>query len=263
MVVVSLTCICADVYDGTDIVRAGGEALNFSANISTFEGIDAFLIGAVGTDKYGESILRQAKEFPLDISHVHIIEGETAHNITYLTEGGDRYYKADSWHGGVYQDFVPDADDEALLARADWVHITSACPVLGNVIGMKRKYGFNLAVDFNVRRDIENWLPLLPFIDLMFVSADDELLPILRELSEKFGCIFIGTLAERGSRAFRKGTETVCAAVKVDNVIDTTGCGDSFEAGFVASYSQYGDILKAMESGSLAASRVLSHYGGF
>ena len=114
-----------------------------------------------------------------------------------------------------------------------------------------------------MRRDIENWLPNLPYINVAFVSADDTLLPVLRELSIKYDCIFVGTLAERGSRAYKNGEEIICNAVKADNIVDTTGCGDSFEAGFVASYALYGDILKAMESGSLIASKVLSHYGGF
>lgn len=263
MKAVSLTCICADVYDGTDIIRAGGEALNFSANISTFKGIDAYLIGAVGTDNYGEHILAEARKFPLDISHVHVIEGETAHNITYLTEDGDRYYKADSWHGGVYTDFKPDENDKTLLAQADWVHITSFCPVLSEVIELKKKHGFKLVVDFNVRRDIENWLMNLSYIDVAFVSADEKTLGTLQELSKRYNCIFVGTLAAEGSRAYKSGEEFICKAVKVDEVVDTTGCGDSFEAGFVASYALCGDILKAMESGSLIASKVLSHYGGF
>lgn len=263
MKVVSLTCICADVYDGTDIVRAGGEALNFSANICSFEGIDAYLVGAVGNDEYGKIILADAQKLPLDISHVHVIDGETAHNITYLTEDGDRYYKADSWHGGVYQNFSPDSSDYALLAQADWVHTTSFCPALNDIIRFRSSHDFRLVVNFSTRRDISAWLSIIPFIDILFVSADAELLPVLQTLSVQYDCIFVGTLAEKGSRAYRKGCEYICNAVKVDSVVDTTGCGDSYEAGFIASYALEGDIVSAMKNGSLVAARVLSHYGGF
>ena len=33
----ALPCICADVFDGTDIIRPGGEALNFAAHASRFD----------------------------------------------------------------------------------------------------------------------------------------------------------------------------------------------------------------------------------
>ena len=48
----ALPCICADVFDGTDIIRPGGEALNFAAHASHFKDIDVTLLGVVGKDKY-------------------------------------------------------------------------------------------------------------------------------------------------------------------------------------------------------------------
>ena len=52
-------------------------------------------------------------------------------------------------------------------------------------------------------------------------------------------------------------------AVKVDTVIDTTGCGDSYHAGFVCSYMLEKDIEKAMNLGSEIAAETLKYYGGF
>lgn len=52
-------------------------------------------------------------------------------------------------------------------------------------------------------------------------------------------------------------------AVKVDTIIDTTGCGDSYHAGFVCSYILENDIEKAMRVGSEIAAETLMHYGGF
>ena len=51
--------------------------------------------------------------------------------------------------------------------------------------------------------------------------------------------------------------------MKVDTVIDTTGCGDSYHAGFVCSYILEKDIEKAMSVGSEIAAETLMHYGGF
>ena len=39
---VALPCLCVDVFDGTDELRAGGEALNFAVHSSRFEEIEYF-----------------------------------------------------------------------------------------------------------------------------------------------------------------------------------------------------------------------------
>ena len=46
----ALPCICADVFDGTDIIRPGGEALNFAAHASHFGAIDVTLLGIIGIE---------------------------------------------------------------------------------------------------------------------------------------------------------------------------------------------------------------------
>lgn len=53
----ALPCICADVFYGTEIIRPGGEALNFAAHASHFKDIDVTLLGVVGKDKYAEAIM--------------------------------------------------------------------------------------------------------------------------------------------------------------------------------------------------------------
>ena len=45
---VALPCLCVDVFDGTDEIRPGGEALNFAAHASKFDDIDVTILGVVG-----------------------------------------------------------------------------------------------------------------------------------------------------------------------------------------------------------------------
>jgi sugar/nucleoside kinase (ribokinase family) len=51
-------------------------------------------------------------------------------------------------------------------------------------------------------------------------------------------------------------------AVPVEHVVDTTGCGDAYQAAFTVAWFKNKDIQAAMEAGSMAASDVLSHLGG-
>ena len=54
---VALPCLCVDVFDGTDELRAGGEALNFAVHASKFEEFNVSILGAVGQDSYAKFIM--------------------------------------------------------------------------------------------------------------------------------------------------------------------------------------------------------------
>lgn len=261
---VSLPCICADVFDGTEVVRPGGEALNFAAHASRFSEIDVTLLGIIGKDKYAGTVMDSISHMNINKDHIRIDERyPTANNRTYLTADGDRYYKEDSWDGRILDNIILTDDEIKIIAAADvvFIHFWASCFM--QVIELKKKYGFRLAVDFDVYRDFEDMKRFAPYTDFFMISGSEELLPHIKEMSEAFDGLFNMSLAEQGSVTFRKGTEYRVTAVKVSNVVDTTGCGDSYHAGFVCSYMLEKDIVKAMNTGSEFAAETLSHYGGF
>lgn len=260
--VVTLSCLCADVFDNK--VTAGGETLNFAANCCHHPHLSLYIIGAVGNDEYGREILRSLEGKKIDRTHIHVLEGPTAYNRTYLTEEGDRYYKEDSWNSGVMVDYKLSDSDRELLKSADLVQVTTHSPNFSEVIECKKEKYFPLAADFDVRRDYENWDKLLPYVDFVFISGNDEVVLKAEELSKKYNdSVFIVTLAEKGSVAFKDGMRYDSKAVKVDRVTDTTGCGDSYAAGFLAEYLLSGNIKRSMEKGSEKAAETLSFIGGF
>lgn len=261
---VALPCICADVFDGTDIIRPGGEALNFAAHASKFNGIDVTLLGIVGRDKYAEAIIGSISGLNIDKSYIRTDERfPTANNRTYLTPDGDRYYKEDSWDGRILDDIILNDREINAIAAADvvFVHFWASC--FAQVVELKKKYGFFLAVDFDVYRDSDEMKRLAPFIDFFMISGCEELLPRFKEMSKCFDGLFNISLAEKGSVTYCNGKEYRVSAVKAENIVDTTGCGDSYHAGFVCSYMLEKDITKAMNVGSEFAAETLSHYGGF
>ena len=104
---------------------------------------------------------------------------------------------------------------------------------------------------------------VLPFVDFFMISGDDSVLPVAKAWSEKYDGLFNVTLAANGSVTYHHGQEYRVQAVPVKEVIDTTGCGDSYHAGFICSYVKDGDIIAAMNEGSKVASETLAHLGGF
>ena len=238
--------------------------MNFAAHASHFKDIDVTLLGVVGKDKYAEAIMDSISRLDIDKSYIRIDERyQTANNMTYLTAKGDRYYKDDSWNGKILDNIILNDDEIRILSESDvvFVHFWASC--FSQVVELKKTSGFKLAVDFDVYRDLTDMERLSPYIDFFMISGSEELLPKFRELSYKYDCLFNISLAERGSVTYFKGQEFRVQAVKVDNVIDTTGCGDSYHAGFVCSYMLEKDIEKAMNLGSEIAAETLKCYGGF
>lgn len=264
--IIALNCLCADVFDKTGEMYAGGEAMNFSAAVCRYDHVEASIMGTVGRDEYGKKILEEIDKRPINRDFVRIVEGEaTASNITYLTEDGDRYYKCHSWTGGAYQNFELSQADRERLLESDVVQITYNSTVFDEVLELKKQGKFKLSADFNVNRNFESLEKAAAFCDFFFISAADDskrVLSVLKSWSEKYDGIFVGTLAEKGSVAFKNGKEYHAEAIKVSSIVDTTGCGDSYQAGFIGEFTRNGDIEKAMEEGSLVASHTLSHMGG-
>ena len=186
------------------------------------------------------------KDFNIDKTHIRTENGDTASNRTYLTPDGDRYYKDDSWNGGVFSSFALSASDRELLHSSDMVHTTFSGPNFNDVIDCCREKRFPLSVDFDICRDFDTIEKYLDCISLLFISGDEPTLEKAKRLSAKYpNTVFIVTLGKNGSTAFSKGTAYHCAAAEVSEVTDTTGCGDSYQAGFIASYLADGNIETA------------------
>lgn len=264
MKLTALPCLCADVFDGTGEIRPGGEALNFAAHACTFDHMEVTLLGVIGQDDYGQAILKAIADKRIETRYIRMDPQQTtANNYTYLTPEGDRYYKPDSWNGKILDDIRLTEEERAVIAGSDvvFIHFWASC--FREVLDMKKQHGFRLAVDFDVYRDFAHMEQLAPDIDFFMISGEESLLHHFRRFSMQYDGLFNMSLGEKGSVTFFRGEEYRVQAEQVETVVDTTGCGDSYHAGFVCSYMQDGDIMKAMRAGSLIAAQTLSHYGGF
>jgi len=69
------------------------------------------------------------------------------------------------------------------------------------------------------------------------------------------------TRSEKGALAISAGERVAVPAEPIDEVIDTTGAGDLFAAGFLAGQAQGRSIKDSLTMGAIAAAEVISHYG--
>lgn len=73
---------------------------------------------------------------------------------------------------------------------------------------------------------------------------------------------FLGALGAAGSIAIRNGETIAEPALPLEKVIDTTGCGDAFQAGFTAEYIESRDIRKALRKRAELGQTAAAHHGG-
>jgi sugar/nucleoside kinase (ribokinase family) len=105
-------------------------------------------------------------------------------------------------------------------------------------------------------------------IDVLFGNEDEvryltgcgELAECAEALSEHVPTLVI-TRGAAGSLAVHNGSHAEIGAAPVDRVVDTTGAGDLFAAGFLAARCRGRDLGACLETGAIAAAEVISHFG--
>jgi sugar/nucleoside kinase (ribokinase family) len=96
--------------------------------------------------------------------------------------------------------------------------------------------------------------------EIRHLTGCGELSDCLEALSPKVETLVV-TRGAHGAVAAADGERVSIAAAAVAKVIDTTGAGDLFAAGFIAGRCRGRDLRGSLEAGSLAAAEVISHFG--
>ena len=78
---------------------------------------------------------------------------------------------------------------------------------------------------------------------------------------KNFNKLIVITRSENGSVAIKNNEIINCNSLKVNKVLDLTGAGDLFAAGFLKEYLDNSDIKKCLETGSMLASKIIQIIG--
>jgi len=105
-------------------------------------------------------------------------------------------------------------------------------------------------------------------IDLLFANEDEvrhltgsnDLDHAVDQLSPKVATLVV-TRGAAGSMALEDEQQVEIPAAPVDRVVDTTGAGDLFAAGFLAARCRGHGLQRCLEAGALAAAEVIAHFG--
>jgi len=223
------------------------------------------LISAVGDDDGADLVLTSLEDSGIDC-HISRLPGATP--VQYIEVQSDGERKFVRYEEGVLRDFRIGDEEKLLIQQSDFL----VAPVYLQIVGlfdelMSIKTSGLTSVDFAdflQHPDFELLERHIDSIDIGFfglTTNDTAAIERIEELAKQHQKLFVVTLGASGSRAFHGHQQTQCPAIPVDRVVDTTGAGDAFAAGFLSKYGHGSDIQRAMTRGAELAGKVIQRIG--
>jgi sugar/nucleoside kinase (ribokinase family) len=256
---------------------AGGSAANTMAGVASFGGRGVFM-GKVRDDRLGKSFVRGLETGGIDFPTKPARVGpQTACCLIAVTPDGQRSMNT---YLGACRELREEDIDEAAIASSTVLYIEGylwdepgAKAAIEKAIRIarknERKVAFTLSDPFCVERWRSEFLALLnDRIDILFANEAEakalfenaEFDGVLQSL-RAFRGVSALTRSEKGC-VIAAGQEVhVLDAHMVSEVVDTTGAGDQFAAGFLFGYSHGRSLPDCGRLGTLAAAEVIAHYG--
>jgi len=262
---------------GPGVEMSGGSAANTIAGIASFGGKSAF-IGKVRDDQLGDVFSHDIRSLGVTFDTAPAVDGaSTARCLILVTPDAQRTMNT---FLGACVDLGPSDVDSALIASASVTYLEGylwdppqAKEAFRKAVKIAhdagRKVALTLSDAFCVDRYREEFRDLVSGgVDIVFaneaellslyeVNDFDEGLQALRGDCD----VAALTRSEKGSVIVCGDEVHVIDAAPVDKVVDTTGAGDLYAAGFLYGYSNGMDLATCGRIASVAASEVISHFG--
>jgi len=257
---------------------SGGSAANTMAGLASFGGKGLF-IGKVKDDPLGRTFTEDLNGIGVRFDTPMAEESlPTACCIIAVTPDGHRSM---STYLGACRELHPDDIDPGTIGNANILYVegylwdeeapkAAIRKAIAAAKGAGRKVAFTLSDPFCVGRYRSEFLHLMKQdIDILFANEDEAkaLFEVgtfgeaLRGAQEWNGLAAL-TRSEKGCViADADGEVLLLEAEPVKKVIDTTGAGDQFAAGFLYGLSRGRDLRTCARLGAVAAAEVIGHYG--
>jgi sugar/nucleoside kinase (ribokinase family) len=259
------------------VEAAGGSVANSMAGLASF-GARGHFVGKVKADRLGEVFAASLMAGGTHFSTPMAEDGpSTACSLIAVPPDAQR---AMNTYLGASRELGPEDIHEDDIAAAAVVYVEGylwdsevSKDASRKAIALAKqadtKVAFTLSDSFCVGRYRDDFLDLVEnHLDIVFANEEEakslfeveSFDQVLQRFKEWNGIAAL-TRSEKGCVVVGGGEVHVIDAAPVKKVIDTTGAGDQFAAGFLFGLVRGKDLATAGKLGALAAAEVISHFG--
>jgi sugar/nucleoside kinase (ribokinase family) len=258
-------------------VVAGGSVANSMAGIAHLNGKPSF-IGKINSDKFGDMYKKSLKDININFPYVERNETlSTGASIILITPDSERTmctYLGISSHLSADDISENNILDHELIFLEGYLWDKGISEkMFKHSIHVAKKNKVKIAMSlsdiFCVTRHKQDFYNLLKNdLDILIgneneineLTGKNNLLDSINQLKE-FNKLIVITRSDKGSLAIQNNEVTNCESIKVEKVLDLTGAGDLFAAGFLKEYLEKSEIKKCLTNGSILASKVIQKIG--
>jgi sugar/nucleoside kinase (ribokinase family) len=270
----------ASIYQamGPATESSGGSAANTIVGVASF-GARAAFVGKVRDDELGRAFAHDIRAARVTFDTKPAGAGpSTARCYIMVTPDGERTMNT---YLGAAQDLTPADIDESAIASAAVTYLEGylwdppkAKEAFVKAATIAHKHGRRVALTlsdaFCVDRYRAEFLDLIKKGTVDIVFANEHELRSLYETADfdtgakalqKDAKLAVVTRSEKGCMVIARNNLEPVQAMPVDQVVDVTGAGDLFAAGFLVGLSRGKDHRTSARLGALAAAEVIQHVG--
>lgn len=268
------------LYDAMGPAReiSGGSAANTLAGLAALGAKCAF-IGQVADDQLGEVFAHDIRAGGIAFdTATRAGDPPTARCLIFVTPDGQRTMNT---FLGASQFLPAQALDDATIAAASVLYLEGYLwdpeeprkamrRAIAAARNAGRKVAFTLSDAFVISRHGDDFRALIDGgeIDILFANEHelaaltgvDDFHAGLEQLAAKVPTVVV-TRSENGAHAMSAGEQAHVPAEPVARVVDTTGAGDLFAAGFLFGHVRGRPLAECLTMGAICAAEIISHYG--
>ena len=256
---------------------AGGSVANSMAGISYLNG-DASFIGKINSDEFGELYKKSLED--IDVKFIYNPKKElmpTGTCIILITPDSERTMCT---YLGISSQLAANDLNEKNITDKELIFLEGYLwdkglseKMFKQAINFAKKNKVKIAMTlsdiFCVTRHKADFYNLLKNDLDILIGNENEINELTgnKNLSDSINQLIllnkliIVTRSEKGSLAIDNSIIINCDSIKVNKVIDVTGAGDLFAAGFLKEYIEKSEIKKCLTTGSLMASKIIQKIG--